>query len=134
MSVVGLDHVQLAIPRDGEDAPRHFYGELLGLREVPQLAGLAGRGGCWFVGPGLHLHLGVDEAFTAAGKAHPAFLIDDLAALLETLEAAGAPVTRDDALPGIERAYVADPFGNRIELTEALDGGFTGRVPVFQQA
>jgi catechol 2,3-dioxygenase-like lactoylglutathione lyase family enzyme len=127
VSLVGLDHIQIAIPAEGENVARRFCGELLGLREVAKPASLAERGGCWFVGPGVHLHLGVEEPFAPARRAHPAFLVDDMAELLGRLEAAGTAVTRDDALRDIDRAYVADPFGNRIELIAAEDAGFTER-------
>ena len=79
--LTGLDHIQLALPAEGEAAARAFYGDLLGLTEVARPAPLAARGGCWFVGPGLQLHLGVETPFAPARKAHPAFLVTDLAAL-----------------------------------------------------
>jgi len=55
--LVDLDHVQVAIPVGGEEAARRFYGDLLGLREVAKPASPAGRGGCWFVGPGVAITL-----------------------------------------------------------------------------
>ena len=125
MTLVGLDHVQLAIPAGGEAEARRFYAGLLGLREVPKPAGLAGRGGVWLVGRGIALHLGVERPFVPARKAHPALLVDGLAALIDRLAEAGVPAVPDDALKGISRVYVADPFGNRIELIEAAHGGFT---------
>jgi catechol 2,3-dioxygenase-like lactoylglutathione lyase family enzyme len=123
--IVGLDHVLVAIPADGEDAARRFYGDLLGLTEVPKPAPLAGHGGCWFAGSGVAIHLGTETDFRPARKAHVAFLVDDLAGLRSRLEAAGVAARDDDADIGVRRFYAEDPFGNRIELVDARDGGFT---------
>lgn len=126
--VVGLDHVQLAMPAGGEPQAREFYGGLLGLTEVEKPAPLGGRGGCWFAGPGrVHVHLGVEMEFRPSRKAHLAFLVADLTALCERLDAADVEVVTDDVDIGVERCYAADPFGNRIELVAAKDGGFTER-------
>ena len=118
MGVRGIDHVQLAMPAGGEEAAVRFYQQLLGVPQVPKPAHLAARGGCWFEAGGLKIHLGVDAEFRPARKAHPALLVDDLDALIESLRAAGVPVTDDEPLDGYERVYVDDPFGNRIELME----------------
>jgi catechol 2,3-dioxygenase-like lactoylglutathione lyase family enzyme len=123
--IAGLDHVQLAMPAGGEAEARRFYRDLLGLREVPKPPELDGRGGGWFVGPGVALHIGVDVDFRAARQAHVAFLVDDLDGLRLALEAAGV-VTKDDESPiGVRRFYAFDPFGNRLELVDRRDGGFT---------
>ena len=126
--LVGLDHVQLAIPAGGEDGARRFYGSLLGLTEVPKPAPLAGRGGCWFVGPGVAVHLGVEEDFRPARKAHVALLVDDLEGLRSTLDAAGTETKDDDAPIGVRRFYAFDPFGNRLELVDRRNAGFTDRA------
>jgi catechol 2,3-dioxygenase-like lactoylglutathione lyase family enzyme len=117
--LVRLDHVQLAMPAGREADAVGFYAGLLGLAEVPKPPVLAARGGCWFASGDVVVHLGVDPSFTPATKAHPAFVVDDLAALTATLGAAGVAVVPDDALDGVRRGYVADPFGNRIELIDA---------------
>ncbi len=120
--VAGLDHVQLAMPPGGEEDARGFYAGLLGLSEVPKPEPLATRGGCWFEGSETILHLGVENDFRPARKAHPALLVTDLEACRATLAAAGAAITPDHSLPGVRRFYTADPFGNRIELIQAEDG------------
>jgi catechol 2,3-dioxygenase-like lactoylglutathione lyase family enzyme len=120
--VVGIDHVQVAAPVGCEAEARAFYGVLLGLPELPKPAELAGRGGCWFACGAQQLHVGVSDPFTPATKAHPALRLRDamaLSALLERLAAAGHPARGDVDLPGIERAFVDDPFGNRLELVAA---------------
>ncbi len=122
MRVHGIAHVQLAMPRGREDEARRFYGDLLGLPEQPKPPNLAARGGCWFGTGGVQLHLGVEDGFRPARKAHPALLVDDLAALVRRLGASGVEVVEDEPLPGYDRVYVADPFGNRIELLEPLGG------------
>ncbi|MEF2072070.1 VOC family protein [Consotaella aegiceratis] len=118
MRILGLDHVQLAMPAGREDDARAFYAGLLGIPEEPKPPHLAARGGCWFADGALKVHLGVEADFSPARKAHPAFLVDDLFALVARLEAAGCTVAEDQPLDGYDRRYVADPFGNRIELMQ----------------
>jgi catechol 2,3-dioxygenase-like lactoylglutathione lyase family enzyme len=121
MQIVNLDHIQLAMPAGGEEAARAFYGGLLGFAEVPKPAELAARGGCWFQGPGIGIHMGVEAPFSPARKAHPAFMVEDLEAARQVLSSAGVPITPDDTLPHVRRFYAADPFGNRIEFIQAGD-------------
>jgi len=118
MSVVGIDHVQLAMPAGREDEARQFYSVLLGIPETAKPAALAGRGGVWFESGRVKLHLGVDEDFRPARKAHPALLVTDLRALVERLGHAGVPIVEAEPLAGYDRVHVADPFGNRLELME----------------
>ena len=118
--VVGLDHVQLAMPAgpDAEAAAVAFYEGLLGIPRVPKPTALAARGGCWFERPPLRVHLGVEADFRAARKAHPALAVVQLDALVAGLTAAGLDVRPGDGVDGAVQAYVDDPFGNRIELIE----------------
>ena len=118
--IVGLDHVQLAMPSGGEQTARRFYGELLGIPERQKPAALAGRGGAWFESDALKIHLGVDPEFRPARKAHPALLVQDLPGLVSRLRAAGVEAI-DDPLDERARVYVTDPFGNRLELIAAGD-------------
>jgi catechol 2,3-dioxygenase-like lactoylglutathione lyase family enzyme len=120
MPIVGLDHVQVAAPhREGvEDEARAFYGGLLGLQEIDKPDTLKPKGGVWFsLGSG-QLHVGLEDSFTPARKAHPALLVSDLATLRSSLKAAGAHMSEAEPIPGVNRFYVHDPFGNRIELME----------------
>ena len=114
-----LDHVQLAIPPGSEAQCRAFYVGALGWTEVPKPAVLAARGGLWLQVGTHQVHLGVEQDFRPARKAHPAFAVDDLDALAKRLEVAGVAVTYDDAIPGVNRFYIADPVGNRIEFLAA---------------
>ncbi len=121
MPVYGIDHVQLAMPQGGEAEGRRFYGELLGLQELAKPKALARRGGLWFACGPLQLHLGVDADFSPAKKAHPGLLVAEFDNLVASLEAAGCTLKTDEPLSGFRRIFTADPFGNRIELLEALD-------------
>ena len=127
MRLTGMDHVQLAIPPNGETTARAFYGGLLGLREVIKPAALASRGGCWFVGLRIHLHLGVADDFQPARKAHPAFSVVNLSVLRHRLTEAEVPVIENESVPDVRRFYASDPFGNRLEFIEDADRGFTER-------
>ena len=121
MSVQGLHHIQLAIPAGGEALARAFFA-ILGFVEVGKPAALAGRGGAWFRAGAAELHLGVQDPFAPAQKAHPAFEVTDLADLKTRLKAAGIDWQSDADLPGLTRIFVTDPFGNRIELVQRTDG------------
>jgi catechol 2,3-dioxygenase-like lactoylglutathione lyase family enzyme len=118
--LTAIDHVQLAMPAgpEAEAAAEGFYSGLLGLERLPKPPPLAARGGCWFSNGSVVLHLGVEEDFRAARKAHPAVVVDDLDALTDALEGAQLEVRPDREMPGITRSYVDDPFGNRIELID----------------
>ncbi|MGB0387696.1 MAG: VOC family protein [Ardenticatenaceae bacterium] len=122
MKLVGIDHVQLAMPAGAEEQARDFYGALLGLKEVDKPEPLASRGGCWFEAPGIIVHLGVQDGFVAARKAHPAFLASNLDELRNALKDAAVEVVVDRALEHVHRFYAMDPFGNRIEFIQDGDG------------
>ena len=113
---VALDHVQLAMPRDREDVARRFYRDVLGMIELPMPPELAKRGGVWFASRQVQIHLGVEDDFRPAKKAHPALVCRDYVGLLDALRAAGFSAEEDDAIPGVRRCYISDPFQNRIEL------------------
>jgi catechol 2,3-dioxygenase-like lactoylglutathione lyase family enzyme len=108
------------MPTGREGDARAFYRDVLGMAEQPKPDNLARRGGVWFYSGAAHLHLGVEQDFRPARKAHPALLVTNLAELINKCETAGYPVASDEPLAGYERAYVTDPFGNRIELLEPL--------------
>lgn len=116
MSIVGLHHVQLAMPPGREEDAVAFYEGLLRLPRVDKPPNLERRGGCWFESDSTRVHLGVEDDFSAARKAHPALLVTDLEPLRGRLEAAGVVVVDDEPLPGFDRFYAYDPFGNRLEL------------------
>ena len=116
MTIVRIDHVQLAIPPGGEDKARAFYGGVLGLTEIPKPEPMRARGGMWFSGG---IHLGIEPNMQPSVKMHPALVVEDLDALVQTLVAAGYEWKPSDELPGVRRGHTKDPFGNRIELIAA---------------
>ena len=118
MPVRRLDHILLAMPPGRENDARQFYRDILGIPESLKPAELAARGGCWFESGEVKVHLGVEKNFAPARKAHPAFIVDDLAGLTAVLTNAGYAITHDKPLEGYDRIFVYDPFGNRIELME----------------
>ena len=118
MHVYKVDHVQLAMPKGEEEKARLFYNGVLGIQEKPKASHLAKRGGVWFEEGEVKIHLGVEENFVPAKKAHPALLIKDLPKLVDELKQQDYRVVEDQPLEGYNRVYVDDPFGNRIELME----------------
>lgn len=125
-----LHHVQVSMPRGEEEAARRFYGEAVGLVEVEKPSALAARGGCWFrshVGEqareqvSAEIHLGVEDPFVPAQKAHPALVVDsmdELEAMATRIEGVGCDVswTERDTFDGFVRFHARDPFGNRLEV------------------
>ena len=132
--ILALDHTQLTMPRGAEEQAREFYVDALGLKESPKPPALAARGGVWFRCGQQGLHLGVEEDFHPQRKGHPGLLVRDLAATRARLEAAGAPIVPDDLLPGYERFYTADPFGNRIECLAPLTAAAENTVNAESEA
>jgi catechol-2,3-dioxygenase len=116
--VAALDHVQLAMPADGEPEADKFYRDMLGFTVLAKPEPLASRGGRWFASGTVQVHLGVEEDFRPARKAHPALRVDGFDDLVVELERSGASWRWDEDLPGTRRLYVDDPFGNRIEVID----------------
>jgi len=121
MKIVSIDHVQIAMPEGQEDSAREFYMNILGFREITKPPALIKRGGAWFQSENAQLHLGVEKDFHPARKAHPAFIVENLDALLEKVQLAGYEWDESQPpLDGYKRAHIYDPFGNRIELMERI--------------
>ncbi|WP_295657717.1 VOC family protein [uncultured Nocardioides sp.] len=124
--MIALHHVQVAMPAGAEDDARRFYAEGLGLTEVDKPAALRGRGGAWFRAYDDHgtvtaeIHVGVEDPFAPARKAHPALLVDDLDAVADRLAALGFEVDRsqEHTFPGHRRVHTFDGHGNRVEVLE----------------
>ena len=121
LGVARIDHIQIAAPEGCESWAREFYGSILGMKELEKPPILKQRGGCWFQCGSQQLHIGVEQDFRPARKAHPAFAVFDLDELRERLQSAGVPVIEDGALPGTRRFYAEDPWGNRLEFVEIAD-------------
>ncbi|HLH07455.1 MAG TPA: VOC family protein [Terriglobales bacterium] len=123
MLIREIDHVQIAAPKGCEDAARYFFGELLELQEIEKPEELRARGGCWFRVGARQLHIGVEEQFRPAEKAHPAFRVMDVDAIFHKLQGAGIICEWDDTVPGVRRFFANDPWGNRLEFTEPTSAG-----------
>ena len=115
-----IHHVQIACPPGAEARMRAFYTGVLGWTELPKPPLLAVRGGCWFGAGAQELHVGVEEPFTPAPKAHPSFVVTDVDEVAARLAAAGIDVAFNDEIPGVRRFETADPFGNRLEFRQTL--------------
>jgi catechol 2,3-dioxygenase-like lactoylglutathione lyase family enzyme len=118
MPILSLDHVQIAVPVASEGRARAFYSGILGFAEVPKPTEMAERKSIWFVAGGVNLHLGIEPNFTPAHRAHPAFVVEGLDAILASCARAGIPTKPDTSFNGFRRVHVFDPFGNRLELME----------------
>jgi len=116
--ITDIDHVQIAAPKGCEAEARRFFGQVLGLPEIEKPEPLRSRGGCWFRVGSRQLHIGVEEPFRPANKAHPAFATLDIDAAFARLEQHGIRCEWDEAVAGIRRFYARDPWGNRLEFTE----------------
>jgi catechol 2,3-dioxygenase-like lactoylglutathione lyase family enzyme len=116
--ILSIDHVQIAIPMAGEDRARAFYSSILGFTEIEKPPQMAERKSIWFVAGAVNLHLGIEVDFTPAKRAHPAFVVQGLDAILAACERAGITTKPDTSFNGFRRVHVFDPFGNRLELME----------------
>ncbi|MCM3704638.1 MULTISPECIES: VOC family protein [Cytobacillus] len=117
-SFKGIDHIQLAAPKGCEEKARKFYGEQLGLKEIPKPVNLQKRGGCWFICGNQEIHIGVQEDFLPAKKAHPGLIVENLEFLRSILQEQEITIKKELPIEGRERFFVDDPFGNRIEFLE----------------
>lgn len=116
-----IDHVQLAAPMGGEDKARDFFVGLLGFEEIEKPELLRKNGGVWFMAGTIQLHIGVEEEFIPAKKAHPAFRVTNIDELKQYLNEKKVKYVDDNRLPGANRFYLADPFGNRLEFLEWME-------------
>ncbi len=119
MTTMSLHHVQVSGPAGCEDRMRAFYAGVLGMTEIPKPEALAGRGGAWFRSGAAEIHVGIEEGFTPARKAHPGLAVPDLDTLATRVGESGAPVTWDENIPGVRRFHTSDPVGNRLEFQQA---------------
>ncbi len=124
MIILGLHHAQITIPTGTEEDARRFYCGVLGLQEADKPASLAGRGGFWLEVGGQQVHVGAEDGVErAATKAHLAYLVDDLEVWREHLAREGIAALEGVPIPGHARFEFRDPFGNRVELIQALASG-----------
>lgn len=115
-SIEKIDHIQVAAPRDSEEEAIRFYSVILGMKEIEKPEPLKARGGVWFEFGSFQLHIGIEDPFKPAKKAHPAFKVSGFEALKQHLAERGIESKQDDSIPGVERFFIFDPFGNRLEF------------------
>lgn len=113
-----IDHVQLAAPGGSENKARKFYQDILGLIEVEKPEQLKKSSGVWFTSGACNIHIGIEEPFIPARKAHPAFEVENIEGFKQHLSEKGIPFVEDNRIPGVNRFHFNDPFGNRIEIVE----------------
>lgn len=115
-SIERIDHIQVAAPAGSEAEAIGFYGGLLGMQQIDKPEPLKARGGVWFEFGSFQLHVGIEDPFVPAKKAHPAFKVSGYEEMQKQLKEKGAVLKVDDSIPGVERFFVFDPFGNRLEF------------------
>ena len=114
-------HVNVTVPRALEAEAKHFYGVVMGLKEVPKPETSRGRGGAWYQLGSLQLHLSIEEVLgeNCISKRHVCYTVSDLAQAEEIFRRAGVEIIPDDLpTPGWSRFYVRDPGGNRLEIAQ----------------
>lgn len=121
INFTGIDHVQIAAPKGSEDEARNFFIDVIGMKEIPKPSNLAKKGGVWFKCGNHQLHIGIQEDFFPAKKAHPAFHVENIEDLRNKIQKSGFVTDPGDTLEGANRFYVNDPFGNRIEFIKWSD-------------
>ena len=118
---ISLHHAQVFYPPGGEARARDFYINGLGLTEIARPAAQFDRDGLWFAAGQGQVHLSAQDDLALHGRRHFALRIDDLAATRAHLAKLGARFEEAVPIPGWQRCYVFDPFGNKIELDEIPD-------------
>ncbi|MBD8591505.1 VOC family protein [Peribacillus castrilensis] len=113
-----IDHYQLASPKNTENQSRKFFTEILMFREVKKPPSLSSNGGLWFESGSIKIHVGTEDHFIPARKAHPALEVENLNEFKQHLMTKHISFTEDGRLPGANHIYLSDPFGNRIEILE----------------
>ena len=116
--LTGIDHIQIAAPSGSEESAREFYGVLLGMEEIPKPENLKARGGCWFLCGSQEVHIGIQNDFIPAKKAHPGFTVNAIEQLKSRLKEAEYEISEEPPIDGRSRFFTHDPFGNRIEFLE----------------
>jgi len=121
MTILGLHHAQITIPRGAEAQGRQFYCDLLGLPEAEKPESLQGRGGFWLQVGSQQVHVGVEnDVERAKTKAHLAYQVDDIEIWRKRLQEKSIEIGDSIPFEGFERFEIRDPFGNRIEFIQAL--------------
>jgi catechol 2,3-dioxygenase-like lactoylglutathione lyase family enzyme len=120
LSIIGIDHVQVAVPKALEAECLAFYREVFGFREIPKPEELRGRGGAWFQVGSLQMHIGVDPEPSPGSKRHICFLVADLGAAKAEVARRDVLIEEESVAEGLSRIFIRDPAGNRIEIGQRV--------------
>jgi catechol 2,3-dioxygenase-like lactoylglutathione lyase family enzyme len=117
--LTAIDHVQITVPRNCETQARHFYCEILGLREIEKPENRRKNGGFWAQVGGVQLHVGLeDDVVRTKTKAHVAFRTENLAAWRKRIQDLQIEVLDSPPFPNATAFEFRDPFGNRVEIIQ----------------
>ena len=119
MTIIGVHHVQITIPKGMEQKAKDFYCGELGIKEIAKPASLQGRGGFWLSLGNMDVHVGTEEGFDRySTKSHLAYQVDSMLDWKNKLSDLGVEITDSIPIEGYERFEFRDPFGNRVEIIE----------------
>ncbi|WP_312094323.1 VOC family protein [Niallia sp.] len=119
MTIIGVHHVQITIPKGLEQQAKEFYCEVLGLTEIEKPVSLQGRGGFWLSLGNLDIHVGTEDGFDRnSTKAHLAYQVESMSNWKNKLSKLGVKIADSIPIEGFERFEFRDPFGNRVEIIE----------------
>ena len=114
--IIGVNHVQVNVPRESLAAARDFYIGFLGMKEISR-PGSFSSPGIWMHAGTFEMHIGVEEGVNrSATRAHVAYEVSDLAECRQKVAAAGYAMKEQPLIPGYDRFQFRDPFGNNIEI------------------
>ena len=120
LKVIGIDHIQIAVPRALEGQCLAFYREVLGLEEIAKPPELRGRGGAWFQAGPIQVHIGIDAEGSPPSKRHICFLVADSGAAKAAIAADGVFIEGESQTDGLARFFIRDPAGNRLEIGQRV--------------
>jgi catechol 2,3-dioxygenase-like lactoylglutathione lyase family enzyme len=119
MTLLGINHVQITVPKGQEQAAKEFYCKLMGLQEIEKPEVLKANGGFWLQLGDIQIHVGTENGVDRnQTKAHVAYEVQDIESWRSRLEAANIALFNSQPIPGFKRVEFRDPFGNRVELIE----------------
>ena len=115
--ILGLHHAQITIPKGTEEEGKHFYCNVLGLKEIEKPVSLRGRGGFWLQVGDKEVHVGTEDGFDRlTTKAHLAYQVEDVTYWRRVLMENNVEILDSVPIPNFERFEFRDPFGNRVEI------------------
>jgi catechol 2,3-dioxygenase-like lactoylglutathione lyase family enzyme len=119
--VVALHHVNVTVLPDAETATKNFYGNVLGLEQLPKPSG-SRPSGAWYQIGAHQLHLSVEKEDRGPLRSgHICFTVSDLGVAEARFREAGVEIIPDPRpIEGTSRFYVRDPGGNMLEIAQAI--------------